>query len=52
MASTREVLSAVADGAQERRDAHALGAYLLQVTPTEIHRAEPFEDEFLRISDS
>ena len=36
----------MADGAQERRDAHALGAYLLQVTPTEIHRAEPFEDEF------
>ena len=36
----------IADGAPDQRDPHALGVYVLQVTPTEIHRAEPFEAEF------
>jgi hypothetical protein len=36
----------VGDGAADQRDPHALGVYLLHVTPTEIRPAEPFEAEF------
>jgi hypothetical protein len=36
----------VGDGAPDQRDPHALGVYLLRVTPTEIRPAEPFEVEF------
>lgn len=36
----------VAEGAPDQREPHALRAYLLYVTPTEIHRAELFEAEF------
>lgn len=36
----------VGDGAPDQRDPHALGVYLLQITPTEINTAEPFEAEF------
>jgi hypothetical protein len=36
----------VGDGAPDRRDPHALGVYLLRVTPTEIHPSQPFEAEF------
>ena len=36
----------VGDGAPDQRDPHALGVYLLSVTPTEIHPAKPFEAEF------
>src|SRR5579859_4883031 len=36
----------VADGAPDRRDPHALGIYLLRVTPTDINPAEPFQVEF------
>jgi hypothetical protein len=36
----------VFDGAPDRRDPHALGAYLLQATPTDINPEEPFEAEF------
>jgi hypothetical protein len=35
----------VGDGAPDRRD-HALGVYLLSVSPTEINPAQPFEAEF------
>jgi hypothetical protein len=35
-----------ADGAPDRRDPHALGVYLLRVTPTDINPVEPFEAEF------
>lgn len=38
--------SSVGDGAPDRRDPHALGIYLVRVTPTEIDPAEPFEAEF------
>jgi hypothetical protein len=34
------------DGAPDRRDPHALGIYLLRVTPTDINPAEPFQVEF------
>src|SRR6266404_5143523 len=36
----------VGDGAPDRRDPHALGVYLLRVTPTDIDPANPFEAEF------
>ncbi len=36
----------VGDGAPDRRDPHALGIYLLRVTPTDINAAEPFQVEF------
>lgn len=36
----------VGDGAADLRGPHALGVYLLRVTPTEINPAEPFEVEF------
>ena len=36
----------VTDGAPDQRDPHALGIYLLRVTPTEINPAEPFQVEF------
>lgn len=36
----------VGDGAPDVRDPHALGVYLLRVTPTDINPAEPFEAEF------
>ena len=36
----------VGDGAPDLRDPHALGVYLLGVTPTDINPAEPFEAEF------
>jgi hypothetical protein len=36
----------IGDGAPDQRDPRALGVYLLQVTPTEIRAAEPFEAEF------
>ena len=36
----------VGDGAPDRRDPHALGIYLLRVTPTDINPAEPFQVEF------
>jgi hypothetical protein len=36
----------VVDGAPDRRDPHALGIYLLRVTPTDINPAEPFQVEF------
>lgn len=38
--------ASVADGAPDRRDPHALGIYLLQVSPTDINPAEPFQVEF------
>jgi hypothetical protein len=38
--------ASVADGAPDLRDPHALGVYLLSVTPTEINPAEPFEAVF------
>src|ERR1700674_88103 len=38
--------SSIGDGAPDRRDPHALGVYLLRVTPTDIDPAEPFEAEF------
>jgi hypothetical protein len=34
------------DGAPDQRDPHALGIYLLRVTPTDIDPAEPFQVEF------
>ena len=34
------------DGAPDKRDPHALGIYLLRVTPTDIDPAEPFQVEF------
>src|SRR6266851_216535 len=36
----------VRDGAPDYRDPHALGIYLLRVTPTDINPAEPFQVEF------
>src|SRR3984893_1517518 len=36
----------VGDGAPDQRDLHALGIYLLRVTPTDINPAEPFQVEF------
>ncbi len=36
----------VADGGPDQRDPHALGIYLLRVTPTDITAAEPFQVEF------
>lgn len=36
----------VGDGAPDQRDPHALGIYLLRVTPTDINPAEPFQVEF------
>src|SRR5271157_5488826 len=36
----------VVDGAPDQRDPHALGIYLLRVTPTDINPAEPFQVEF------
>ena len=36
----------VRDGAQDYRDPHALGIYLLGVTPTDINPSEPFQVEF------
>src|SRR5215469_14102626 len=36
----------VGDGAPDRRDPHALGVYLLRVTPTDIDSTQPFEAEF------
>ena len=36
----------VGDGAPDRRDPHALGIYLLRVSPTDINPAEPFQVEF------
>ena len=38
--------ASVRDGAPDVRDPKALGVYLLRVTPTEIHSADPFEAEF------
>jgi hypothetical protein len=38
--------ASVGDGAPDQRDPHALGVYLLRVTPTEIYPLEPFEVEF------
>ena len=35
----------IGDGAPDRRDPHALGIYLLRVTPTDITPAEPFQVE-------
>jgi hypothetical protein len=37
---------AVGDGAPDIRDPHALGVYLLRVTPTDIDPTQPFEVEF------
>jgi hypothetical protein len=34
------------DGAPDQRDPHALGIYLMRVTPTDINAAEPFQVEF------
>jgi hypothetical protein len=39
-------IGSVTDGAPDRRDPHALGIYLLSVTPTEINSTEPFQVEF------
>jgi len=36
----------VGDGAPDLRDPHALGVYLLRVTPTDINPSQPFEAEF------
>jgi hypothetical protein len=36
----------IGDGAPDQRDPHALGIYLLRVTPTEINPVEPFQVEF------
>jgi hypothetical protein len=36
----------VGDGAPDQRDPHALGIYLMRVTPTDINAAEPFQVEF------
>ncbi len=36
----------MSDGGPDRRDPHALGIYLLRVTPTDINPAEPFQVEF------
>jgi hypothetical protein len=36
----------VSDGAPDRREPHALGVYLLRVTPTDINPAEAFEADF------
>jgi len=36
----------VSDDAPDQRDPHALGVYLLSVTPTDINPLEPFEAEF------
>lgn len=36
----------IGDGAADRRDPHALGIYLVSVSPTEIRAGEPFEAEF------
>ena len=36
----------VVDGAPDQRDPHALGVYLMRVTPTDINPFEPFEAEF------
>jgi hypothetical protein len=38
--------SSVGDGAPDPRDPHALGIYLLRVTPTDINPAEWFQVEF------
>ena len=38
--------SSLGDGAPDRRDPHALGVYLMRVTPTDINAAEPFQVEF------
>jgi hypothetical protein len=38
--------SSIGDGAPDQRDPHALGIYLLRVTPTDINPAEPFQVEF------
>lgn len=38
--------ASVGDGAPDKRDPHALGVYLLRVTPTEIRGSEKFEAEF------
>jgi len=40
----------VGDGAPDRRDPHALGVYLLRVTPTDIDSTQPFEAEFRVLS--
>lgn len=39
-------VGSVADGSPDQRDPHALGIYLLRVTPTDINPAEPFQVEF------
>jgi|SRR5271163_1233221 len=36
----------VGDGAPDQRDPHAMGIFLLRVTPTDINPAEPFQVEF------
>ena len=36
----------VGDGAPDQRDPHALGIYLLRVTPTDINPTKPFQVEF------
>jgi hypothetical protein len=36
----------VSDGAPDRRDPHALGAYLERITPSDINPTQPFEAEF------
>ncbi len=36
----------IRDGAPDQRDPHALGIYLMRVTPTDINGAEPFQVEF------
>ncbi len=36
----------IEDGASDMRDPHALGIFLLRVTPTDIDPTEPFEAEF------
>ena len=36
----------MSDGSPDKRDPHALGIYLLRVTPTDINPAEPFRVEF------
>ncbi len=41
-----EGIFSVGDGAPDHRDPHALGIYLLRVTPTEINPAEAFQVEF------
>jgi hypothetical protein len=38
--------SGVGDGAPDQRDPHALGIYLLRVTPTDINPVEPLQVEF------